>query len=290
MSYIYVADKINYGNHNHTISIKNEIAQTELDELNSAFSICGIYHAITQIEKIVVQNGLDFKNFMVPGNLHSMRVAKIDPVKLIFEANRLSLNYATSIKTYIDMEERILSSKKSKAEISDFRNSCSQFYDHDKEYRFWVNFRNYVVHCEFPYCKYSETMGENCKVICTKEHLLKFNNWKHSKADIVAMNSEIDLPGMVYAMSSIVVALYIDFFNYFGEQIVGGIEIYGKFCRKYSVKAPIILHTNKPRDTSSGYFQPLPVGDLITSFNILKSNPHVKIEYVDNMDNSNKQK
>lgn len=43
------------------ISIGDEISQKEVDQLNKAFSITGVYHAITQIRNIVIENGLEFQ-------------------------------------------------------------------------------------------------------------------------------------------------------------------------------------------------------------------------------------
>ena len=80
------------------------------------------------------------------------------------------------------------------------------FYDKNMEYRFWMNFRNYIVHCEFPYSIYQESVDNGCKIICTKEHLFQFDNWKHSKADIQQMDKQIDLPALVDNMSAMIYA------------------------------------------------------------------------------------
>lgn len=272
MKYIYVAE-----HEKETLVLKDKITQEELDYLNSAFFICGIYHSITQIKNVVIENGQDFQHYMNPTNLQTLRNNNTTPERLILLANKQVLNYASSIKTYIDMELRLLTKYKTKTEITLFNDLCHKFYDNHMEYRFWMNFRNYIVHCDFPYAVFHEEINMPCKVICTKDHLLQFNNWKHSKNDILKMGNEIDLPKMVNNMSSLILALYIDFFSYFGTQIMDGIKIYGEFCRKHNVNSPYIIKLDNPKDLSGANMQPLPVPDLDAAFKVLQSNPHVTI-------------
>ena len=181
---LYVAETCNSKKSNPIIEIKDEITQTELDKLNSAFSVCSLYHSITQIKDIVVENGENYKEFMDAENLKKLAADNVPPERLLTLANKFVLNYASSIKTYIDMETRLLKNQSTDEDLKMFEDICHHFYDEQIEYRFWVNFRNYIVHCEFPYAIYHESIENGCKLICTKDHLLKFDNWKHSKADI----------------------------------------------------------------------------------------------------------
>lgn len=217
--YLYVAETSKPKSEDTFLEIKNEITEAELEILNSAFRVCGLYHSITQIKDIVVENGESFKRFMGIDNLKKLSAGKVTPERLITLANKFVLNYASSIKTYIDMETRLLKNHSTKEEVKMFEDICHQFYEQHIEYRFWVNFRNYIVHCEFPYSIYQESVDNGCRLICTKDHLLKFDNWKHSKIDIIKMDAEINLPAMVDGMSSLIYALYIDFFTYFGKEI-----------------------------------------------------------------------
>lgn len=173
------------------------------------------------------------------------------------------------------METRLLKKKSSEDAVKSFETLCHTFYDKHIEYRFWANFRNYIVHCEFPYSVYQESIETGCKIICTKEHLLKFDNWKHSKADIQQMTDIIDLPALVDNMSAMIYALYIDFFSYFAKDILDGIDVYGEFCRKYNVKMPIIFKTENIKKLEGSRCQSLPIKELKASFDILKNNPQI---------------
>lgn len=275
---LYVAETYHPQETDADIVIKNEITQEELAQLNSAFRVCSFYHSITQIKDIVVENGESFKRYMSSQNLKRIKDNHVLPERAITLANKAVLNYASSIKTYIDMETRLLKKKSSEDAVASFEKLCHTFYDKNMEYRFWANFRNYIVHCEFPYSVYQESVDSGCKIICTKEHLLQFDNWKHSKADIQQMGDTIDLPALVDNMSGMIYALYIDFFSYFAKDILDGIATYGEFCRKHSVKVPVIFKTENKETLAGTHYQPLPIKELRASFEVLKNNPKVEIE------------
>ncbi|MBR6517862.1 MAG: hypothetical protein IKT40_13600 [Bacilli bacterium] len=273
----YVAETYNPDKSSPSMEIKKEITLDELEMLNSAFMICSLYHSITQIKDIVIENGESFKRYMSSKNLMELSKNKIKPEQAIMLANKAVLNYASSIKTYIDMETRLLKKRAPKEAYGIFNNLCRMFYDKHIEYRFWVNFRNYIVHCEFPYSIYQEEENGGCKIVCTKERLLQFDNWKHSKADIEKMNEQVDLPSLVDNMSSLIYAFYIDFFSHFTNIIIDGIGIYSEFCRKYDVKVPVIIKIADEKELNEIRMQPLPINELKASFEILKNNPSIII-------------
>lgn len=276
--HLYVAETDHPQGAKAEIVIKDEITQEELTQLNTAFRVCSLYHSITQIKDIVVENGESFKRFMSPQNLQEIRKCNVPPERAITLANKAVLNYASSIKTYIDMEKRLLTKRAPESALKLFEDMQHAFYDKNMEYRFWANFRNYIVHCEFPYSIYQESVENGCKIICTKEHLLQFDNWKHSKADIQQMGEQIDLPALVDNMSAMIYAFYIDFFSHFAKDITDGIATYGEFCRKYDVRVPVIFKMENREQVAGSHFQPLPVKELRASFDILRSNPHIKID------------
>ncbi len=276
---LLVAD-ITKDNGSQTISIKNEITEEELNLLNSAFEFCGIYNCITQIKNIVIENGEAYKRFMSTENMSKLKLNGVSPERSVMLANTAILNYATSLKTYIDMETRLIKEKSSEDNLDKFNTMCHTFYDNHMEYRFWVNFRNYIVHCEFPYMIYNESVENGIRIICTKEHLLKFKNWKHAKDDIDKMDEQIELHLLVDNMSAMIYALYINFVGFFAEKIVNGIKIYGEFCRKYNVKRPIIVKTKDRADLAGANMQPLPVKELKAAFDILSDNPNIQINIV----------
>ncbi|MFQ9862573.1 MAG: hypothetical protein ACLRW5_10050 [Faecalibacterium prausnitzii] len=112
---LYVAEQEFDERGETTIKTVSEISQDELNALNEAFSFCGVSHTITEIRDIVIENGAAFKKWMTPKNLKSQYDNKMSPEELVRTANKLILNYATSTKTYIDIETRILAQNETKS-------------------------------------------------------------------------------------------------------------------------------------------------------------------------------
>ena len=84
---------------------------------------------------------------------------------------------------------------------------------------------------------------------------------------------------LVNNMSSKIIVLFWNFFTYFGQEIVDGIEKYGSFCRRHNVKAPAIMKSEEKDQLENMNMQPLPVQKLFASFEALKQNPNVNIHY-----------
>lgn len=280
--YFYIGESQSRTNDGDSvISIGDEITQEEVDTLNKAFSITGYYHAITQIRNIVIENGLEFQRWMKPDNLQVHRDAGTSSSRLIMLSNKLALNYASSIKTFIDMTQRLLKHRKPDA-VKEFLKLTNKFYDEKMEYRFWANFRNYIVHCSFPYCVFHEAVGSNCEIRCPRDHLLEFDNWKHSRADIEKMPEFVDLPGLVDEMSSLIHALYLQFFYYLASDIFAEYNLYKEFTKKHSAQCTVIFKTEKPISKEDGFvvpsMQPLPMKEMMDVFKTMNEHPSINIK------------
>ena len=127
--FLYVSETDLPQNADAEIVIKQEITQDELTQLNAAFRICSLYHSITQIKDIVIENGESFKRFMSPQNLKKIRNNNLPPERAITLANKAVLNYASSIKTYIDMEKRLLTKRATPNDVKQFEDMQHIFYD-----------------------------------------------------------------------------------------------------------------------------------------------------------------
>lgn len=284
MSIIYVCEmKKEKPENEATINVIEEITQEELNTLNQAFSFTSDYHSITQILNIVLENGNEFKKWMNPQNLQKSRNEGASSERLILISNKLVLNYATSTKTFIDMMRRLLQRKEPDC-VEHFLGMTNKFYDENMEYRFWSNFRNYVVHCSFPYSVFHEAVDCNCEVRCTREHLLEFDNWKHSRVDIQKMSEFINLPDMVDKMNSLIYALYLQYFYYIFKDFVADYEIYRDFMKRHSVKCPVILKTDRPISKEEGFvspnMQPLPVKEMMEIFKVMQQHPSININFL----------
>jgi len=285
--FVYLVEQLPQEKDNeHTVSILDEVPKDEVDDLYTAQRFSAIYHKIAQVKNIVVENGKDFQDFMQPSNIARLRQNKMKPDILIQNANKLVFNYAMSLKTYVDIHERLLKQHGKTERYNEYKDLCSSFYDNDMEYRFWMNLRNCIAHCELPYNGFVESDIKGYKVICTKRNLLQFDSWKHSKKDILLMDDEIDLPSMVIEMSSMIMALYFHFIMSFGEDIINAISTFQRFCNKHQVTRPgffvtdeKITRENFERVLYSSKLEPFPMDNIFEAFEELKRNPQVTITY-----------
>jgi hypothetical protein len=283
MPFYYVGDVTSENpEEEKTITVGDEITQDELDSLYKAFSITGTYHGITQILNIVTENGFEFKKWMNPSNLQAHRNAGASSERLLLLSNKLVLNYASSIKTFIDMAQRMLHQRKPNC-VKEFLKRTNELYDEEVAYRFWANFRNYIVHCSFPYIVFHEAVGCNCEVRCPREHLLEFSNWKHAKADIEKMPEFIDLPGMVDEMSSLIYALYLEFFYYLAGDIMSDYKNYIEFLDRHKVNCPVILEVEAKITKEDGFvcpsMHPLPIEKMMEIFRVMNNHPSINISF-----------
>ena len=281
--HLYLVEQCEGENNSTNISIVQEIPINEVDEIFSLFRFTTMHRPITQIKDIVIQNGKDFQDYMNSQNISRLRVQRVPRDILMLNANKLILNYATSIKTYIDMETRILRKDGKSEEVLQFQKLCSEYYDTAMEYRFWMNFRNYIVHCDFPYTVLVESIEEGSKIVCLREHLLEFNNWKHSRKDILAMPNEINMPSMVMEMSSLIVSLYMYFVYFYRNEISDCTTRINNLCITYNIKTPAFLVVNqtltKENFTANVFdskLQPLPLRELHEAVTILKNLQNAK--------------
>jgi hypothetical protein len=80
----------------------------------------------------------------------SMNWSRAD--EIIKEANRLILNFLSSVRTFLDHSELHLKRRygKDSQQVKRYEEICSQQYDGEFSYRFVYQLRNYVQHCGMP--------------------------------------------------------------------------------------------------------------------------------------------
>ena len=256
-----------------------EIPEDEAMSLIEKFRFTASYSVVQMAKRIAIKNGLIYKHNMQPESINAYHQEQVDDIVVI--ANQQALNYATSIKTFIDWTERELQTTNKLKELEDYKKTQSIIYDSQVPYRFWMRLRNFLVHYGFPYT--SAVITKNgIRVQCTKERLLEYGKWNTVKADIEQMGDVIDLHEMVPAVNSCIQMLYLDFLRLFGDEIVDAMKAYSAFCRKYNVKQPMFSEQfpagDKIREGLS--LSPIPVGEMMNAFSDLRKHPGVKINII----------
>lgn len=274
MQQLYVAELSDNG-----IEVLHEVSQEELDELKTSYPNFKAFHRMTELKDIVIENGMDFKEWMQKDNIEKCYFNHISTEKLVQTSNKLAFNFGTSIGTFLDIESNLLKKYRPGAEIK-LKTLESSFYDGNIEYRFWTRFRNYVVHYALPYTGLEADGANGIQIVCKKKHLLEFEKWNQVRNDIENMDENVNLPIMVEKMNVMIDALYTHFYTYFSEEIGNATIKFGEFCKKHGTQNPVIVKAEDLRKMEGICVQPLPKKELFQALKMLKENPNVKVESI----------
>lgn len=274
MQQLYVAELSDNG-----IEVLHEVSQEELDELETSYPNFKAFHRMTELKDIVIENGMDFKEWMQKDNIEKCYFNHISTEKLVQTSNKLAFNFGTSIGTFLDIESNLLKKYRPGTEIK-LKTLESSFYNDNVEYRFWIRFRNYVVHYGFPYTGLEADEANGIQIVCKRDHLLEFEKWNQVKNDIKKMDENVNLSAMVEKMNVLVYALYMNFYTYFAEEIGNATIKFGEFCKKHGTQNPVIVKAEDLRKMKGICVLPLPKKELFQALKMLKENPNVKVESI----------
>lgn len=259
-----------------TVPVK-EVSKHDVDYLYSLFHFVGAYNGSKIAKDIVVKNGESFKAFMQPDNLIHYQ-NNFD--NAILEANRRCINYAVSLKSFIDITERYL--------LNDFDSNAKQRY-HDEiqaplfdssfGYALFSKLRNYVVHRSFPYGSGTVHIT-GVEIRCSTERLLEWGNWTTIRNQIAQKAPYISLEEYVDEASSVLIAIWIQFISiFYGKEIETVIKQYSIYKRDNNVTGHIAFaEVDKREDIAKGFsMKPLPITELQECIKILQDNPCVTL-------------
>ncbi len=256
-----------------------EFDKNDVDELLEKLNITNINRRIYNIYKMTIENANDFyKDMNILTDVNYIKHNKIESDDIIMKANKAIFNYCSSIGMYIDVIEKNLS-KLSNSKLEEFEKICNDLYDDELEYRFFVILRNYIMHYDMPFNTHKIDL-ETSRVICNKEHLLRFKKWKRVKDDLNNMGEEIDIPGMVKKMNKNLAIIFIEFQALISYEIIDAYKTAVEFTKKYNVSQPCVVrdyHPEKHLKEGDLTLTLINLKDLVELLNELKKNPLVQI-------------
>lgn len=139
-------------------------------------------------------------------------IKKVDNAAAFLHANRLLLNYLSSIRTFLDHSEAFLKRKYADNSIyvAGYQKMTSVFFDNSFAYRFFYKLRNFAQHVGLPIdqvefsSKYSPNRQINgsLKITFNRDELLSsYKEWGKVKTDLQSMNEEFEVMPLVSEMS-----------------------------------------------------------------------------------------
>lgn len=270
--------EINEHGEKQIIILNKEFETKDLDELFDSLYIVSEYNRINNIYNMVINNGKDYHNIMkLSENISYINENKISSNELVMKANKAIFNYCSSIGMYLDViEKSLVSIDKQKLDI--FRKESSRLYDERLEYRFFCIMRNYILHYDLPYNVHQMSL-ESSKVICSKDHLLKFKKWKHVKKDIEEMEAVVDIAGMVNEMNLSLTILLLQYQLLISDKVIESWEIANSFMKKYEVTRPLVVRNYSVEAHKKGNLSltPIDLSGLISLMKQLMNHPNINI-------------
>jgi hypothetical protein len=137
-------------------------------------------NAMENVHNLLNRNGKEFL-------LYSSKIKEyleVDEESIYLEANRLLINYLSSLSMFIDYGERYKNKHFGKERMKKFQEKASDFYDIHVSYRFIALMGNYALHYGFPLSVIHQSVSGPNGVFASRESLLKFKSWKHATEDI----------------------------------------------------------------------------------------------------------
>jgi hypothetical protein len=261
-----------------TLNVVDEISASEVRRMQELLSFVGAYNTSNMAFEIVKENGQAVRRFLRQENLRSLANDRSD---IIRDANRLTYNFAASIKTFIDITERFINKDFGSKALKSYHDDVQKpTFDNCFEYALFVRLRNYVVHRMYPYTRISVSeAGVDLSVVT--EDLLQWDGWTVLKDKIKARGPKLRLEEYVFRATASVLAIWIAFVGFYGDRIVSAWNEYASFAKKWGLRGYAgFAEVERREDIVNGMnVNPLPISELIRCFEVLRQNPNVKINW-----------
>lgn len=280
---IYIAEYLGYYNDRHNIEItEKSVSREEYEAFFDNFKYYGQYHQFKEIYGICLEGNLDLMKFLSAENLNAvLRQKEVDRESVLQTGNKLLLNYCTVIKIMVEKIESFLKRKRPD-QLDGFRKFCSNFYDSEFSYRFFMRLRNYTIHNGMPFTKITSSLQKDCNLYIDRNNLLKWSGWSTVKRDLEEMeNDDIELQPFLLEIGSLIYAIYLQSLYYLAPDLIRAIQNIEKFCDKYNVKRFDFIEYEKAEELRDGKYMHhiVPWGRWMQSIEEFNKHPGIEITF-----------
>ncbi|TDK58878.1 hypothetical protein E2K98_21965 [Bacillus salipaludis] len=234
----------------HEVNITRDFTREEYDIFVENGKYLGLHLKNKHLYNLLVRNGEELESY-----LKGIKGEGKEDLKngdyVIFESNRLFMNYLSMLRTYDDHISSALSQTFNPEVKDQFKSFLSELYDEFFTYRFIVRLRNLAQHFDIPISSLTTNLHGNF-VIMKKDHLLKYDGWSTVKKEIKEMEEEIGIQGLAYSMNGIMHNAYSFVMLLYVENIVNACKWISSLQKEFSGKPTIIATANSRDDFKSG--------------------------------------
>lgn len=259
--------------------ITKHITKEEYDVHNKNMEICRHYSHMKEVYLLVKYNGKSFLEYMDLVN-DDEKSEGIKVERPGMEGNRLLINYLTSIGMFIDYGEKEIGKALGKSARENFRKRTNVLYDMHPSYRFLVLMRDYAVHYSFPLHTHIMSLNSPSGLFANRNTLLRFDRWKHAKADIQKMSENIKIEPHVINMQQYIEELYYHCLFLFSSKLVDVIEYANELVKSTNHNRPIFAMFESEEKFRAGEITVVPVdlGVAISALKDLQEHPNIIIK------------
>lgn len=172
-------------NREHFLSDRGTISEEEFLRFRQQCHILERYISIRSLLYTAAKNGNDLLEYLDPIELYKKYcITKPSTKKMLREANRLALNYASALRTLVEISTNEI--KDTAAEKAKFEAFQSIVFDNVQGYRFWIRLRNYLIHRKMLY-EGCSVAADSIVLSVSSSSLLEWHGWNSKQREDIEL-------------------------------------------------------------------------------------------------------
>ncbi|QIW79941.1 hypothetical protein [Bacillus tequilensis] len=196
-----------YGSLN--LKTTREFTQEEYTKYVKTVDYLALHLKNKHLYELIVRNGEELEKFLETFKDKNPTPATLgNPGNILFEANRLLMNYLSMVRTYNDLIPSALSKTLNSDVKKGFEKILSKMYDDFFEFRFLIRLRNYAQHFNIPFTSIIPGY-DGLQVAINQRELLKYSGWSAVKEEIEEMEESIVIDGFAQTMNKIMKEVFV---------------------------------------------------------------------------------
>lgn len=199
------SEHIDHGpNREHFLSARGTIGEDEFLRFRQQCHILERYTSIRSLLYTAAKNGNDLFRYLDPIELYKKYcITKPSTKKMVREANRLALNFASALRTLVEISTNEIKGKA--AEKAKYEAFQSNVFDNVQGYRFWIRLRNYLIHRKMLY-EGCSVMADSVILSVSSRSLLEWHGWNSKQRE------DIELLDRGNCFTTVLPAIFAAFF------------------------------------------------------------------------------
>lgn len=252
----------------------------EYEHLSSSQEILQFHQFNKRTKDMVIRNGKELEDYI--RYYRNTKNNEDDETKVLWEANRLLLNFLASFSSYIDQSKKNMSKYYGEEKKDSWKKILSSFYDDPEhyEYRFMCKLRNFISHYGFPF-DYFLKNNQGSFIFMSKSNLLTFKKWAGVKNDLQQLENEyIHIVPVLQKHRANINLIYRLMMMEYAEKLIKAIETVNKLCKETQSEFAFIEveSVEDLNDPSKMIIESFSLEPLHEALNDLKNHPKIEMK------------